>query len=60
MALPIWALFMNKVYNNGELGITREDKFIKPDGFNVNFDCVDISNISGNNQDSEVDNELGL
>jgi penicillin-binding protein 1A len=60
MALPIWGLFMNKVYNNGELGITRADKFIKPDGFNVNFDCVDISSISGNNSDSEIDNELNF
>ncbi|MBN1414147.1 MAG: transglycosylase domain-containing protein [Bacteroidales bacterium] len=30
MALPIWALFMEKVYADSTLGITQEDTFEKP------------------------------
>jgi len=39
MALPIWALYMNKVYNDPTLGYTKND-FEKPiHGMNVEFDC---------------------
>lgn len=39
MALPIWALFMKKVYDDPSLGITKED-FEKPvHGMNIEFDC---------------------
>jgi penicillin-binding protein 1A len=27
MALPIWALYMKKVYANNSLGVTQSDKF---------------------------------
>lgn len=30
MALPIWAIFMKKVWADPSLGIAKEDKFIKP------------------------------
>lgn len=30
MALPIWAIFMKKVWADASLGISKEDKFIKP------------------------------
>lgn len=39
MALPIWALFMGKVYADDSLGITEEDTFEAPAGFNINLDC---------------------
>lgn len=39
MALPIWALYMKKVYNDPTLGYTKND-FEKPiHGMNVEFDC---------------------
>ncbi len=39
MALPIWALFLEKVYADESLGITEEDEFEAPPGFNINLDC---------------------
>jgi penicillin-binding protein 1A len=39
MALPIWALYMKKVYENPNLPYTQEDKFKKPDHLDVETDC---------------------
>jgi penicillin-binding protein 1A len=39
MALPIWALYMEKVYANPNLPYTQEDKFVKPDKLNTIIDC---------------------
>ncbi len=39
MALPIWALYMEKVYADPNLPYTQEDKFKKPDKLNVTIDC---------------------
>ncbi len=39
MALPIFALFMEKVYADETLEITEEDKFEMPPGFSINLDC---------------------
>jgi penicillin-binding protein 1A len=40
MALPIWAEFMLKVYADSTiLGITQEDIFEKPEGFNISLNC---------------------
>jgi len=39
MALPIFALYMNDVYANEEIGITATDVFEEPLNFNVNMDC---------------------
>jgi penicillin-binding protein 1A len=39
MALPIWALYMEKVYDNPNLPYTQEDKFKKPDHLDVETDC---------------------
>jgi penicillin-binding protein 1A len=41
MALPIWAEYMKKVYADDELGITQEDIFDEPPGFDVNLNCQD-------------------
>jgi len=39
MALPIWALFMQKVYNDTTINMPKDD-FPKPaSGYEVNFDC---------------------
>jgi penicillin-binding protein 1A len=40
MALPIWALYMNKIYSDPSLGISRSDKFPKPlKNVDIEFDC---------------------
>lgn len=41
MALPIWALYMQKVYNDSTLYVSPEDVFLKPEGFEINLDCGD-------------------
>lgn len=38
-ALPIWGIFMQKVLNDGTLGVTSADKFIAPAGVRFNMDC---------------------
>lgn len=38
MALPIWALYMQKVYGDTSLGISKDD-FECPRGFQMNLDC---------------------
>ena len=39
MALPIWGIFMNKVIEDGTLGITGDEKFMAPAGMHLNLDC---------------------
>lgn len=39
MALPIWAIYMKKVYNDGSLGYSQSENFDIPDTFNVNQGC---------------------
>jgi len=39
MALPIWGIFMKKVLEDGTLGVTKEDKFTIPNGFDIVLDC---------------------
>lgn len=39
MALPIWGIFMKKVLEDGKLGVTLNDRFTEPQGFNVDLDC---------------------
>ncbi len=38
MALPIWGLYMQKVYGDESLNMPKGD-FEKPKGFNVDLDC---------------------
>ncbi|MGX9986436.1 penicillin-binding protein 1A [Soonwooa purpurea] len=45
MALPIWAIFMKKVYADKSLGISPEDKFIKPTDWTGS--CSDLSGLRG-------------
>ena len=39
MALPIGGIFMQKVINDGTLGVYETDRFIKPMGVELNLDC---------------------
>lgn len=49
MALPIWAIFMNKVWKDGKLGVSKEDKFIKPS--NWTGSCADLQGLGGYGDD---------
>ncbi|KPK84151.1 MAG: penicillin-binding protein [Bacteroides sp. SM23_62_1] len=53
MALPIWALYMQRVYNDSTLYITQEDIFEKPPGFNIQIDCQ-VNDFSTNYLDDEL------
>jgi hypothetical protein len=57
MALPIWALFMNKVYNDASLGITQDDVFEKPADYAGDIECVDILD-SSNSNEMEIPEEI--
>ena len=39
MALPIWANFMKKVYDDPSLGYDANQEFERPAGFNTVYDC---------------------
>ena len=39
MALPIWALYMQKVFADTDLGYTQDEKFDIPDWFDPNSGC---------------------
>ena len=39
MALPIFAIFLKKVYNDPEFGIMEADEFERPANFNMELDC---------------------
>lgn len=45
MALPIWAIFMKKVWADKSLGISPEDKFVKPS--NWTGSCSDLQGLGG-------------
>ncbi|MFZ0281656.1 MAG: transglycosylase domain-containing protein [Bacteroidales bacterium] len=39
MALPVFAIFLKKVYSDPQFGIMEADVFDRPAGFNVELDC---------------------
>ena len=39
MALPIWGIYMTKVYSDSTLNIFQEDMLEPPAEFNINLDC---------------------
>lgn len=45
MALPIWAIYMKKVWADKSLGILPEDKFVKPS--NWTGSCSDLQGLGG-------------
>lgn len=42
MALPVFGLFLKKVYSDPELGIMQADEFERPEGFNMELDCAKV------------------
>ncbi|MCI2081780.1 MAG: transglycosylase domain-containing protein [Bacteroidales bacterium] len=58
MALPIWGLFMQKCQKDGTRGISKDDAFIAPPGFNISLDCSGSdSDISGHGKDNTASEE---
>ncbi len=49
MALPIWAIFMKKVWADSSLGVLKEDKFVKPS--NWTGSCADLQGLGGYGDD---------
>lgn len=48
MALPVFGIFLNKLYDDPELGIMELDEFEKPAGFDMELDCNKLKNESTN------------
>lgn len=58
-ALPIWGIFMKKVYSDSKLGYSLNDKFIPPTSNNKKFDCETLKGIEGYGESyGTVDDEL--
>lgn len=53
MALPAYAIYMQKIYNDSSIGITEKDVFIKPAGV-VRNDCANLIE-DGTNTNEEID-----
>jgi penicillin-binding protein 1A len=39
MALPVFAIFLRKLYDDPQFGIMEADEFERPSGFNMELDC---------------------
>jgi len=59
MALPIWAMFMKKCYENEELGISKED-FIGPEELTIPVDCEAIQSLEQDLSEAKDLEGLGL
>ena len=58
MALPIWALFIKKVYADPSIGIKEADTFKIPNDLRgVNFDCDSVEQKPNNQKSGEDDEE---
>lgn len=64
MALPIWGIFMKKVYEHGTLGITPDDKFMEVPGITANLSCeggdADVSSGGDSGNFFEVEDETSF
>ena len=54
MALPSWALYMQKCYADKTLNISKQD-FEKPENLSINIDCDDKSDKKDENLDDDTD-----
>ena len=58
MALPIWALYMQKCYADPELNISKE-KFEEPENLRIELDCDKFKNQQeGQEGDPEEEEEV--
>ncbi|WP_222982793.1 transglycosylase domain-containing protein [Flagellimonas meishanensis] len=56
MALPIWAMYMKKNYENEELGVSKE-AFEEPEELTINVDCTKVLEDRKEDLDTEDDLE---
>jgi penicillin-binding protein 1A len=58
MALPIWALYMKKVYENADLGISKLDQFEILSGkqMGIETNCENYVGSTGENMEGSYDN----
>jgi penicillin-binding protein 1A len=54
MALPIWALYMQKNYADPDLGVSKEE-FIRPEKMTINLDCSKLEQAVDEENDLEND-----
>ena len=54
MALPVFGLFLQKIYADPELGIMEADVFEKPPGFDMELDCDKLK------EEKPVQNRFGI
>ncbi len=54
-ALPIWALWMQKVLKDGTLGISESDRFIAPAEMTLSMDCSGGDGTASGGQNSETE-----
>ena len=59
MALPIWGVYMNKNYDNEELGISKK-AFEKPKDLAIEVDCAKVRQEISNDSDSDADEDIGF
>jgi len=55
MALPIWAEYMLKVYEDEKSGILQTDRFIRPSKINYSLDCDSIRNYKDPEFEEDID-----
>jgi penicillin-binding protein 1A len=59
MALPIWAIYMKKVYNDPSLGIKRSDTFSPPlKDISIEFDCEKANANSSSDNDFDEEDQF--
>ncbi len=61
MALPIWALYMKKNYENEDLGVSKE-AFEEPEEMSINVDCTKVLEKLQEETDTEddLDDDIGF
>jgi penicillin-binding protein 1A len=52
MALPIFAIFLKKVYSDPEFGIMETDEFERPGNFNMELDCDKVKKSNPRSENS--------
>ena len=57
MALPIWALYMRKCYQDKDLNVSK-DAFPKPEGLTIEVDCEEFK--KSITPEENIDDEFSL
>ena len=58
MALPIWAGYMRKVYDDGGLPYYESDRFDKPADWDEDFDCPDYEEKPAGGDTEDIEDEF--